>query len=82
MGRMAKVEEFAVEFGGRVRAERNKLGWTQERLAEEVGLHFTYVGSVERGERNVSLKNILRLAAALHVDAGELVTGLAVATSR
>jgi transcriptional regulator with XRE-family HTH domain len=63
-------------FGGRVRALRLARGWSQMRLADEVGLHFTYVSSVERGERNISLQNILRLAAALGVDAGELVTGL------
>ncbi len=67
----------AEEFGRRVRRRREALGWSQGRLAEEVGLHFTYVGSVERGERNVTLMSIVRLAAALGVDAGELVTGLA-----
>lgn len=45
-------------------------------LADRAGLHFTYVSSVERGERNVSLENILRLASALGIDAGELVSGL------
>lgn len=39
-------------------------------------MHFTYVGSVERGERNISLVNIVRLAAALSVDPGELLRGL------
>ena len=78
MGRTAAIEAFAVEFGARVRAQRSARGWTQERLAEAVGLHFTYVGSVERGERNVSLRNILRLAEALGVDPGSLVSGLKV----
>jgi len=45
-------------------------------LAEQAGLHRTYIGSVERGERNISLVNILVLAEALDVDAGELVTDL------
>lgn len=76
MGRTATAEAHAKEFGARVRRRRRDLGWTQERLAEEVGLHFTYVGSVERGQRNVSLRNIVRLATALGVDAGDLVTGL------
>ena len=43
------------------------------KLAEVAGLHFTYVSSLERGERNVSLVNIVRIAVALGVDAGELV---------
>lgn len=45
-------------------------------FAEVVGLHFTYISSLERGERNVSLVNILRLAKALDVDPARLVGGL------
>jgi transcriptional regulator with XRE-family HTH domain len=46
---------------------------SQEALAERTGLHRTYMGSVERGERNVSLDNIYRLAEALGVSAGSLL---------
>lgn len=63
-------------FGERVRAFRSQTGLTQEELGDRAGLHRTYVGGVERGERNVSLMNILRLAAALGVDPAELVTDL------
>jgi transcriptional regulator with XRE-family HTH domain len=63
-------------FGERVRALRSRTGLTQEELGAAAGLHRTYVGGVERGERNVSLVNILRLAAALRVDPAELVSGL------
>lgn len=66
----------AVEFGRRVRALRVAADWTQERLAAECGMHFTYVASVERGERNISLKNILRMARALRVDPGDLLAGM------
>jgi transcriptional regulator with XRE-family HTH domain len=45
-------------------------------LAEKAALHPTYVGDTERGERNIALDNILRLARALGVDASELVDGL------
>lgn len=64
------------EFGRRVRERRHALGWSQMRLAEESALHFTYISSVERGERNISLQNILRLAAALGIDPGVLVAEL------
>ena len=64
------------QFGRRVRTRREELGISQERLAEIAGLHRNYVGSLERGERNVALQNILRLASALKVDPGELVSGL------
>jgi transcriptional regulator, XRE family len=48
-------------------------------LAERAGLHWTYIGQVERGQRNLSLHNILKIASGLGVDAGELVRGLRVA---
>lgn len=54
-------------FGDRVRALRRAKGISQEDLAVMTGLHRTYVSSLERGQRNVGLDNILRLAAALEV---------------
>ena len=59
-------------FGDRVRTLRERLGLSQEALAAKAGIHRTYVGGVERGERNVSLKNILRLATALGVHPREM----------
>lgn len=59
-----------------MRSRRDSLGLSQEDLAERSGLHRTYVGSVERGERNIALLNILKLAEALDADPGDLVRGL------
>ncbi len=64
-------------LGNRVRAQRLLLGLSQEELGDRSGLHRTYIGHLERGEVNPSLLNILKVAAALKVDAGELVAGLA-----
>jgi ribosome-binding protein aMBF1 (putative translation factor) len=52
-------------FGQIVRERRLSLGISQEKLAERAGLHFTYVSSTERGERNISLVNIAKLAKGL-----------------
>jgi transcriptional regulator with XRE-family HTH domain len=59
-------------FGDRVRALRERTGLSQEALAAKVGIHRTYMGSVERGERNICLKNIVRLALALGVHPRDL----------
>lgn len=56
----------------RLRELRAQHGWSQEMLADVVGLHRTYVGSVERAERNVSLDNIELLARALGKDIAEM----------
>ena len=59
-------------FGERVRSLRLQRGWSQEDLAERAGLHRNYVGGMERGERNVALINIHRVAGALEVDVAKL----------
>jgi len=60
-------------FGERVRELRKERGLSQEGLAHDAGLDRSYVGQIERGERNVTLDNIYRLAGALGVKAGSLL---------
>jgi len=62
--------------GERARARRKELGLSQMALADQIGLHFTFVSSVERGERNLSLSSLLRLAEGLGINPAELVDGL------
>ena len=61
------------QFGATVKKLRKSKGWSQEELAKKAGLHRTYIGSIERSERNVSLINIERIANALHVTIKELI---------
>lgn len=62
-------------FGNRVRQLRKSRGWSQENFAHRVGLDRSYMGGVERGERNVSLENICLIAKALAVPAADLFLG-------
>ncbi len=59
-------------FGQKVKLFRCRLKLSQDELAEKAGLHRTYVGAVERGERNICLTNIFKLADALEISATEL----------
>jgi DNA-binding XRE family transcriptional regulator len=70
--------EALAELGARVRARREALGISQERLATRCGLHWTFIGQVERGVRNPSTLNLLKIAYGLESDAGVLVSGLTV----
>jgi len=69
--------EQARALGERVREFRLEAEMSQEALGEAAGLHRTYIGHMERGEVNPSLLNILKVAAALGLDASELVSELA-----
>lgn len=74
MPRLTKrqVQTAREAFGLHLRSLRMGREWSQEELAERSGLHRNYVGGIERGERNVGLDNIHRLAAALEVRPDQL----------
>ena len=65
-----------VQLGKAVRKKRLQLGLSQERLAEKADLHWTYIGGIERGERNVSLLNIVKIARALGATPSRLMAGI------
>jgi transcriptional regulator with XRE-family HTH domain len=63
-------------LGRAIRKRRRDLGLSQEKLAERADLHWTYIGGIERGERNVSLVNIVKIAKALKSRVSELLADL------
>lgn len=65
-----------IRFGERVRELRKAKGFSQEAFADECGLDRTYVGGIERGERNLALRNIEAIAVALGISISELTKGL------
>lgn len=69
-------QHYLRKFGRRVRELRERAGLSQENLADQAGLHRTYIGGIERGERNVGLLNLCRLARALKVLPSVLLEGL------
>lgn len=60
------------QFGNNIREIRRNKGYSQEELAERASLHRTYIGMIERGEKNITLINIEKLATALEIPIGEL----------
>ena len=65
-----------IKFAKRVREERKKLGLSQEEFAAKSGFHRTYIGMIERAERNITLANIEKLAKALLIPLSTLLRGL------
>jgi transcriptional regulator with XRE-family HTH domain len=70
------MEDIRIRFGRAVRQKRHKLGVSQEAFADLCGLDRTYIGGIERGERNVALVNIEKIAKALRLSLAELFRGV------
>ena len=65
-------KDVLIKFGKRVREERAKLDLSQEELASRAGVHRTYVGMIERAEKNITLENIQKIAGALHIKLSDI----------
>lgn len=78
MGLASQRTPAQVELGRRVRARRKEMGLSQMGLADRVGLHFTFISTVERGERNLSLASLIAISRGIGVDLGVLVADLPV----
>lgn len=65
--------DILIKFGDRIRELRLKKEWSQETLADKTGFHRTYIGMIERGERNLSLKNIEVFATSFGVSISDLL---------
>jgi transcriptional regulator with XRE-family HTH domain len=70
------MEDIRLRFGKAVRKKRHTLGVSQEEFADICGLDRTYIGGIERGERNVALVNVERIAKALKISLPELFRGV------
>lgn len=79
--RMSRDADLAA-LGSRIRELRSRRGWSQEGFADRCGLDRTYVGGIERGERNLAVINLLRIARTLEVPVGTLFERVESETSR
>lgn len=66
-------KKYIRALGDVVREKRSKLGYSQESFAADVGLHRTYIGQVERGEKNLTLKNLIKIASILKLSPSSIL---------
>lgn len=64
--------DVLIKFGKKVREERTKIGLSQEKLASRAGVHRTYIGMIERAEKNITLENIQKVCKALNLRIGDI----------
>jgi transcriptional regulator with XRE-family HTH domain len=66
------MQNIRTSLGERIRNLRKEAGWSQEQLGERADLHSTYIGGIERGERNISLDNLVKIAGAFGLSIAQL----------
>ena len=69
----SKIQPAKIRFGAKLRRAREEMQLSQEALAETAGLHRTYIGMIERAEKNITLANIEKIAKALGVRPSSLI---------
>lgn len=67
------TKSILIKFGERVKLERQKQNLSQEELASRAGVHRTYIGMIERAEKNITLENIEKIAKALKLSVSEIL---------
>jgi len=70
---IVRIPKYRKILGENIRTHRRNMGWSQEKLAEKSDLHHNYIGDIERGEENVSVDALRRIAVALGVRLTDLV---------
>lgn len=73
---MQSKKKILIQFGEKLRKLRKEKGLSQEELAFKAGLHRTYIGMIERSEKNITLLNINKIAFALGIELKELFNGI------
>ena len=73
---MAEEDQILIKLGRSLRRAREKRGWSQEEMAFQCAVHRTYVGSVERGEYNVTILTLRRFTKALRISLSEAIRGI------
>ncbi len=68
--------EISVKLGKKIRKMRESKGYSQEKFAELVGVHRTYMGSIERGEKNITIVTARKISDALNIDLTDLIKGI------
>lgn len=69
-------KNILLKFGNKVRTERHKQNMSQEEFSDLVGVHRTYIGMIERGEKNITLENIQKISKALNLKIEDLLKGV------
>ena len=74
--RVLKIPKYRRILGENIRTHRRNIKWSQEKLAEQANLHHNYIGDIERGEENVSVDALMRIAEALKIRLNDLTRGI------